>query len=441
MITKNRTLKFLVVISVFIYFEMLVPSVYAALPLTQRDVDSINKKEFIRDPEEPVPAASCGSAQVGSVSSLYMIGDSITEGSTTNLLSAFTEQGTNAKIDGLSSRSLTEGDDPKDGLTVLKDSASDYAEVEVVVIALGTNGGLDDSGVTEAFNTVKEVNSGAVVFWVNIGVDNSLRTGSELPAASWNKVLTDASEKLGFFIIDWESIVKANGTDFNIIVESDGLGVHPNTEGKKLFTQQITNDVYGKGTGNGCDTVLTGADNPEKVWNYMIAKGLTATQAAGFMGNMQEEAGFEPRRVEYPVKKYNDVWLDGRFPDSLSDTVTDCLGESCRPGNGIVQWTAPSRKDNLRAYAAETGKSEGDLGLQLDFVWQEISESPYSYPCNRYCNGATSILAALEQTTTIEESTNLILRSYEIPASIDAAYAKRIGFANSWLVRFGSGGN
>jgi hypothetical protein len=130
----------------------------------------------------------------------------------------------------------------------------------------------------------------------------------------------------------------------------------------------------------------------------------------------------------------------------LSDTVPDCLGASCRPGYGIVQWTAESRKQGLRDIAAEQDMPEGDLGLQLDYVWREIAGTTFrgtasvrqeyfqKYGQNR------PIIEALSETKTIEEATDLILNHYEIPANIPAASVKRIGFARNWLIQFGSGG-
>jgi lysophospholipase L1-like esterase len=431
----------------FIFVFTLTAPVYAALPITQKDIDSINKREYYRDPDEPVAEASCGATTVGTVNKIYMIGDSITEGSERELIASLSATGASPVVDGLSSRSLSTGEDPKDGLSVLSSSANAYKDADVIVIALGTNGGLTESGIIEAINIVREANTNATIFWVNIGVDNSLRTGNNLPAKSWNTVLSSTAEKLklsatdkqGYFIIDWARVIESQSEDFNInIIADDGLGVHPNADGKKLFAQTVVNGVFSEGSRGGCSLELVGSDNPEKVWNYMIAKGLTPFQAAGFMGNMQAEAGFEPRRLEYAFSD----------PPHLSDNVPPCGNDKCQPGYGIVQWTAENRKNGLRLISEEQSKIAGDLGLQLDYVWQEISSggtfrgttSVRNAYIDKY-GGNVPVLDALKQTKTVEEATDLILNHYEIPAGIDAAYIKRVGFARTWLVRFGSGGS
>ncbi len=144
------------------------------------------------------------------------------------------------------------------------------------------------------------------------------------------------------------------------------------------------------------------------------------------MGNMQEEAGFEPRRVEYP--RNGDSWSEADFPDFLSDTVPPCIGDRCRPGYGLIQWTAEGRKQALRDFASSPKRPEGDIGLQVDFMWQEL---------NGDYKGST--LDPLLASTTLEEATEIITRNYEIPSNMEEQIALRIEHARSWLARFGGG--
>ncbi len=65
--------------------------------------------------------------------------------------------------------------------------------------------------------------------------------------------------------------------------------------------------------------VLTGSNDESKIWNYLIGKGLQPFQAAGIMGNIQSESGFNPASQE---------------PGTTSNTPTP--GQL---GHGIVQWT------------------------------------------------------------------------------------------------------
>lgn len=47
--------------------------------------------------------------------------------------------------------------------------------------------------------------------------------------------------------------------------------------------------------------------------------------------------------------------------------------ENDRAGYGLCQWTYPTRKAALLAYAKKQGKSIGDLEMQLGFLMQELS--------------------------------------------------------------------
>ena len=43
-------------------------------------------------------------------------------------------------------------------------------------------------------------------------------------------------------------------------------------------------------------------------------------------------------------------------------------------GYGLAQWTFWSRKQKLLVFALSRGKSIGDLEMQLDFLWKELTE-------------------------------------------------------------------
>jgi len=76
---------------------------------------------------------------------------------------------------------------------------------------------------------------------------------------------------------------------------------------------------------------LVGADNKEKIWNWLIAKGMTPMGAAGIMGNMNNESGFNPFRFQGSATN-EEIWqYDGNR-----------LGYN---GNawGLVQWDGPRR--------------------------------------------------------------------------------------------------
>lgn len=89
------------------------------------------------------------------------------------------------------------------------------------------------------------------------------------------------------------------------------------------------------------------ADNSRTAYDHFRTKGLSAAQSAGLVGNFIVESGKDP--IDPTAKQYGGG-----------------------PGRGIAQWEG-SRRDDLYAYADSRGLAWSNLGLQLDFVWRELS--------------------------------------------------------------------
>lgn len=113
-------------------------------------------------------------------------------------------------------------------------------------------------------------------------------------------------------------------------------------------------------SGNMADINLEGNDNAEKIWNFFKSKGLTDEQTAGIMGSLWGESNhFQPDLVE--------------------------AGNGI--GYGIAQWSF-GRRTNLENYAKEKGKPVSDLGVQLNFLWQEL-EGPENRALNMVKSAST----------------------------------------------------
>ncbi len=100
---------------------------------------------------------------------------------------------------------------------------------------------------------------------------------------------------------------------------------------------------------------LAGSDNIEKILNFFMQKGLTLAQAAGFVGNMQQESGLRP-----------DIEQGGRIVD---ENYTPINGV----GFGLIQWTWTARQAPLVALADEMGMPITSIEVQLEYVWQELN--------------------------------------------------------------------
>lgn len=115
------------------------------------------------------------------------------------------------------------------------------------------------------------------------------------------------------------------------------------------------------GDGGGCGG--TKEQNKEQIWNFLRSKGLSEEAAAGIMGNMEQESGFMPTADNAKTMGFS-----------------DSSGRGCR---GIVQW-CHERNTQLDSFAAERGKSWDCLGVQLEYMWYEMTETEQG---NRNGNG------------------------------------------------------
>lgn len=139
--------------------------------------------------------------------------------------------------------------------------------------------------------------------------------------------------------------------------------------------------------------------NDKVAFDYFLAKGLTPVQAAGIVGNLDQESNMNPGAVQ---------------PGG--------------PGRGIAQWSVGGRwnhdaGDNAVAYAASHGKSVSSLGLQLDFIWFELMTfSGYG-------------LAALKKSTTTSAATLAFMTDFE--ACGTCLSSQRISYAQAALAAYG----
>lgn len=372
-----------------------------------------------------------GSAANVAGGKVYMIGDSITLGAKPQLETALKGKGfAETFVDGVVSRSLSEGSKDTNGMTVLASQEDDWKNANTIIIELGTNGGVTADNVKKTMDLIKSKNTtGAKVYWVNIGTN-----GGNVDAGPINAQLQQSASE-GYSIIDWASQVAAHP---NYIDTSDGLGVHPSAEGKEPFAATVADGAVGGGTIPAASTNpncvckpgssnLVGSDNAEKTWNFLVGKGLTPEQAAGIMGNLKAEGHFEPKLVEYGwLNSRGEVSVAGQ-PSSLDDVIPPDRNEKGQPGYGIVQWTSPGRKQGLRDKAASMGLPESDLGVQLEYLWEEL-QGGYK----------ASVYDPMITMSTVAEVSKLFLYKFESPGNIEAQVPIREGFANEFLALYGS---
>ncbi len=151
-------------------------------------------------------------------------------------------------------------------------------------------------------------------------------------------------------------------------------------------------------------TNLAGRNNREKIWNYLVGElKLNDKQAAGVMGNMEQESGFNPTAVNPSSGAY-----------------------------GIAQWLG-GRKTSLENFAQEKGKSKSNLGVQLEYLKKELEGSYKS-----------SVYEPLKNANSVAESTRIWLEKFEIPCTpgtgCDAEMNTRLPMSQKWFDKYSDGG-
>lgn len=167
---------------------------------------------------------------------------------------------------------------------------------------------------------------------------------------------------------------------------------------------------------------LIGATNAEKIWNFLFDKGLTPYGIAGLMGNLYAESGFSPTNLQNSYEKKLGK-TDSQYTSEVdSGTYTNFVHDSA--GYGLAQWTYWSRKEGLLNYAKSINASIGDLEMQLNFLWKEIS-------------GYSSVISTLKSANDIRTASDSVLVNYERPADqSENAKQKRANYGQTYFNQF-----
>lgn len=111
---------------------------------------------------------------------------------------------------------------------------------------------------------------------------------------------------------------------------------------------------------------LVGGSTKEKIWNFFIANDLSPEQAAGIMGNIQEESGFIPSNYE-GEDEYN-LWAEG-----------------LQKGWGLVQWTGGRRYTSPDGGVLGTlRKEKPHLEKYTEFQYDKIGEPNDKFPAKDF---------------------------------------------------------
>jgi len=419
----RRILLLIITVALAIGPLVTIASSVTAVEMSDYDKKSIYTETPFYDPNACEGATSAGTGS----SSVVAIGDSVlnnakTPGDLEKKLK--NNKYTDVTIDAQDSRFITRGGNAspghpsRSGLEAITDNKDKIIAAGTIVVVLGTNyeGSAFDKALTDFMKNIRDLNKNARVFWVNI-----VNTGSASSATAANKTIEKyaANQKYNYTVVDWYGLVYAGGSPDKSLLQYPG-GYHQSAKGADKYAALIaskmgaysgTTSPGGTGSGGG-SAPETGKDkNAARLWNFLIGKGLTPTQAAGILGNVQRESGFSPTIVNPTSGAY-----------------------------GLLQWLG-GRLTNLKKLS-----NYNTLDVQIDYMWTEL-------------NGAyEDKYKALKKSTTLEAAVWIWLVGIETPCGVNDQYNtppgsiadcksefdKRMPYAESWLKKFGgysSGGS
>lgn len=159
------------------------------------------------------------------------------------------------------------------------------------------------------------------------------------------------------------------------------------------------------------------------IWDYFKNRGFTDCGVAGLMGNLYAESALNPKNLQGSYEKKLNM-TDEVYTASVDDKTYDNFVKDSA-GYGLAQWTYWTRKRGLLQFANERQTSIGDLEMQLDYLYKELTEE------------YTSIISVLRTATTVLEASNIILFKFERPANQDeTVQAKRCAYGQSYYDKY-----
>ncbi|MCA9323605.1 peptidoglycan DD-metalloendopeptidase family protein [Candidatus Saccharibacteria bacterium] len=265
-LNKILTLFLLIVINIYIFQ----PSVSALLPLTQRDIDSINKGLDYRDPQDP---QTCSSDATISTEGVYFIGDSWLarmESVSPNIQTTFEDSG--ITVTGSNSsvgRSISGGGQKSQNALEALDADADKIRLAgTVVVVLGTNSDNYDKKIPEFLDKLNSIKTTRVV-WVNTSA-NSTQAIADSAGKANAAIMKYADEsRYNYTIADFFSYVyPSDSTPDSIstgvtspLMDSDKI--HPSIpEGTKLLISIIQSAV-GRNLSETSTSTASGSALPE----------------------------------------------------------------------------------------------------------------------------------------------------------------------------------
>ncbi|MEO8911970.1 MAG: phage tail tip lysozyme [Candidatus Saccharimonas sp.] len=179
-------------------------------------------------------------------------------------------------------------------------------------------------------------------------------------------------------------------------------------------------------------TTLSGKDNLEKIWNYLIQKGLSNTQVAGVLGNIQVESGFSPTRQEIAHSGTQNggwglvQWTGGRRTQLRQDIKEKNDSLLIYESNTSTYGGAVSASSGYALPNIPVADNDALLAIELDFLYNEsisrtvsVNTKKYDTVAHHHIEDTYSGMTewdAIKSAPTIEDASDIWLFSFERPA-------------------------
>ena len=162
--------------------------------------------------------------------------------------------------------------------------------------------------------------------------------------------------------------------------------------------------------------------NEQIIWNYLKKQGINDKGCAGILGNLYAESGLNPinlqnsfeKKLGMTDKEYTKAVDEGKYTNFTIDGA----------GYGLAQWTYSTRKQGLLKFAKQLNKSIGDLELQIQYLYIELS-SMADFPTN------------IKNASSIKQASDFILLRYERPSDqSEEMKARRLSYSQNYYNQF-----
>lgn len=171
-------------------------------------------------------------------------------------------------------------------------------------------------------------------------------------------------------------------------------------------------------------------ENGKAIFDFLVTvAGFEPYQAAGIIGNMMVESGLEPQRKQ------------GTAPGTIT-TAEEFKASGSGSGWGLVQWTPGMKFIGAVDPIAEAN----NLGTQLSFLWEQLQglgplpEGQAGEEVKGTPNLEEAVIAFQGNMNGAASPLGLHYFGYERPKDQTGSVPERTAYANSALLKYGSGG-